>query len=337
VIRTRVRPFAVGAAWLAGFILAGGRANAQAATVLISYQADAACPAADVFLAAVREKTPNVALAPAGAPVSYAVTASAGAGQSTARLTMRSADYATTARDLAGASCEEVVRAIALTTSLAITYENEQRPPIPAAAAPPAPAPPAALPNDTPHARPHMSMGVGASVLGGIGPRAAFAGSVFMHGDLPASTWPASLRLSVLYANPTTKNDPSWGSADFQAMLAGFEVCPYRIEIDHRVRLLPTVRLEGGTYRAQGNVTSPGGQSSTFIGTFASLGPLIRGQVLIGGVVILEADAGIRFPLSRYSFEIDPAPGTAAQPARPVYDVPAVAGFAGLGIGIQFL
>ena len=331
MIPTRSVLGAAGAVWLA-FVLAGGSAWAQAEMVPISYQADGSCPAADVFLAAVREKTPNVALAPAGAPASYAVNASAGAGQSFARLTMRGADGTTTTRDLAGASCEEVVRAIALTTSLAITQEKEQRSAIPAAGPPPPPTPPRAPPEGS---RSRMAVGAGASVLGGIAPRVAFAESVFLQGDLPASTWPASLRLGVLYANPATSNDPSWGTARFQAMIAGLEACPYRVEAGHMFRLLPSARLEGGFYLASGDVTAPGGRSSTFSGAFGSLAPLVRGQVLIGDVLLLEAEVGLRFLLSRYSFEIQTAPGS-TEPARAVYDMPAVAGFGGLGLGFQF-
>jgi hypothetical protein len=323
----------LGAASLACIILASGSARAQT-EVLISYQADAACPPADLFIAAVREKTPNVALAPPGAPVSYAVTVSAGAGQSFARLTMRGADLTTTMRDLAGASCEEVMRAIALTTSLAITHDAEQKAPTAAPVPPPAPPPPAA--ESPPRALSRMSAGAGVSVLGGVAPRVAFAESVFMQGDLLASTWPASIRLGVIYTNPTTARDPSWGTAEFQAMLAGLEVCPYRIEADPRLRLLPSVRLEGGTYRASGDVTMPGGRSNTFNGAFASLGPLVRGQAVVSNLVLLEAEFGLRFPLSKYSFEIEKAPGAAAQTAKAVYDVPAVAGFGGLGLGIQF-
>jgi hypothetical protein len=336
VISTRYGLAPIGAAWLAGFILAAGHAHAQTGTIFVSYQADATCPPAEVFLAAVRAKTPNVALAPVGAPVPYIVAVSTGAGQSVARLTMHGADSTTTMRDLAGASCEEVVRALALTTSLAITHDIEHPPPTPAACPPPPPAPPPPPTDSPPRERPRMFAGMGASLLGGIAPHATFAGSVFMQGDLPASTWPASLRLGVLYANPTTTTDSAWGTADFQAMLAGVDVCPYRIDMDPRFRLLPSVRVEGGTYRASGNVTAPGGQPRTFSGTFASLGPLVRGQVLIGNLVLLEAEIGLRFPLSRHSFEIDPAPGNAAQSAKPVYDVPVVAGFGGVGLGIQF-
>jgi hypothetical protein len=336
VIPTRSGLAPIGAAWLASVILAGGHAHAQTEAIFISYQADAACPPAGAFLAAVREKTPNVALAPAGAPVAYIVAVSTSAGQSVARLTMHGADFTTTMRDLAGTSCEDVVRAIALTTSLAITHDIEHKPPAPAACPPPPPPPPPPATDRPAHERPRMSAGAGASLLGGIAPHVTVAGSVFMQGDLPASTWPASLRLGVLYANPTTTTASSWGTADFQAMLAGLDVCPYRIDMDPRFRLLPSVRVEGGTYRASGNVTAPGGQPRTFSGTFASLGPLVRGQVLIGRLVLLEAEIGLRFPLSRHSFEIDPAPGTTAQSARPVYDVPAVAGFGGVGLGIQF-
>jgi hypothetical protein len=92
------------------------------------------------------------------------------------------------------------------------------------------------------------------------------------------------------------------GTADFQAMLANLDVCPYRIDIDPRFRLLPSVRVEAGTYRASGNVTAPGGQPRAFNGTFASIGPLVRGQVLIGNIVVLEPEIGLRFPLSRHSF-----------------------------------
>jgi hypothetical protein len=132
-------------AWLAAAVLAASGAHAQPAAVSISYLADATCPAPAVFLAWVREKTPNVGLAPPGMPVRYAVSASGGPAQSFARLAMLGPDFATTTRDLTGASCEEVVRAIALTTSLAITRDTEQRPQTPEAP-PPAPPPPPPAP-----------------------------------------------------------------------------------------------------------------------------------------------------------------------------------------------
>jgi hypothetical protein len=322
------------AASLAGSVLAERSARAEPATVLISYQADAGCPPADAFLATVREKTPNVALAPPGAPARFAVIAMSGAAQSVARLTSRGVDLRTTTRDLAGASCADVVRAIALTTSLAITYESERTPLGPAAPPPEPPRTPVAPPDVSPRARTHLLVGASASLNGGLGAKAAFSESIFMQGDLAAATWPASLRLSASYANRTRSNDPAWGSADFQAMIAGLEVCPYRVEIDPRLRLLPAVRFEGGVQLASGNVAMAGGRSGSFQGTFGALGPLLRAQALLGGVV-LEADAGLRFPLSRYSFEIEAAPASAA-PAKTVYDVPAVAGFGGLGLGVEF-
>ncbi|XXT20981.1 hypothetical protein WME94_05350 [Sorangium sp. So ce429] len=123
-------------------VLAGGavaRAQTTAAPLRIEYRAEAGCPTEAEFRARVGARLRRQ-LGEADAASAYVVTIDERDGRFTGRLGVRAADGATSDRDVAGATCDDVVAALAVVTALAI---DSQAADAAAAAAAPAPSAPA--------------------------------------------------------------------------------------------------------------------------------------------------------------------------------------------------
>lgn len=324
-------------------------ATAQdAEPISVDYQVPGTCPSSDWFLGEVRARTPRARAANAGERARVLVVRVEGtSGGYVGRLTIDDAGTRSTPRELRGATCAEVASALALIGALAVDPEastaprpappeSEPPPPGPAPSPPPsaspsasaAPSPPAPSPVPAPLARPSSSSRTEAPLVavGASAELAAWSGPV------------ASLRLfgDLMVGHPTfrlafarsleVERAATVGAARLTWTTVSGAFCPIRIAlVDDVLDLRPCVELAGGVLDAEGiAVRQPTSRSRPWL-TAAAHGRLVWA---LARAFALEVEGGAMAPFFRESFFFEPA--------IPVYEAPAVAGFGRFAAAVRF-
>lgn len=345
--RTDRRRRAALVASLAASLLLAAEARAEPRAVRIDYQAHEGCPAADVL---VEEITWRTALARVAAPGEAALAVRARITKrgavSRGRLSLGEGREKIT-REISGASCDEVVSALALVTALAIDprASTGRRPPPPPpprlprplppvpprpAFAPPAPAilgpPLPAFPLARPASPPRWKIGARASAAFEATPRPLFGAAVVVERAI-SPRLEASVRVAIDVA-ATGGFDVGPGGASFLRAIGRVEGCVFALRPARWMSIVPCVGAESGVLRGEGILR--GSLKSVDVATvpWAAAGVLPIVAIDVGGVVI-EAQGGPVFPLVRREFLFE-------TPAFLVHEVPAVTGTVSLGVGYAF-
>jgi hypothetical protein len=238
---------------------------------------------------------------------------------------------ATVVRDVEGASCDEVVRALALIG--AVILEGRDAPAaeaVPPPVVPTAPPPPVVdarreAPPEPPSAgRAEWSAGLHGAAQGGVGPTLAFGPRAFVDlADATGGWLSPSARLSFVWTLPRTTSTPE-GDAELTWMSARLEACPVRLRAGI-VDVAPCASFDAGRIGGAGSQTDAPAEPARW---WMAPGALSRVAVSLTRHLALEAELGVSFPLSEYRFFFAPSP--------PFYEVPRVAGAAGLGVAFRF-
>ncbi|WP_437623943.1 hypothetical protein [Sorangium sp. So ce1151] len=342
-------------------VLAGGavaRAQTTAAPLRIEYRAEAGCPTEAEFRARVGARLRRQ-LGEADAASAYVVTIDERDGRFTGRLGVRTADGAASDRDVAGATCDDVVAALAVVTALAIDSQAAEAAAAAAAAAPapsapasavagaeatgattvasastasasaraaPAPPPPA----DSRPARPpgpatdvatHLTLG--AQLLAGEMLGAPSLGArLFAEPPLAATdNGVGPLRFGA-HIEASSDAPAAGGSASFLLAAVAADACPVSAAIG-ALRLAPCARVEGGLVAASLRGVAPARSATR--GWLALALPL-RARLPVWGPFLLDAEAGVRMPLLRDGLLVDGA----GSPVRP----PPIEAVFALGLGL---
>jgi hypothetical protein len=263
---------------------------------------------------------------------------------------------ASSVRRVRGATCADVVGALALIVALALDPSALREPggageaapgqgappapppqwsPPPVVVPPPVPArPPPAPPSDDqsfapPEHRRRFRLSLGARALAalGIAPGTLFGAGASV--DLtPARdrlfTWLVRFSASALF--PRDLGSPL--KATFLGQFLALEGCPLRLPLGAVVSLLPCVGFEGGVLHVEG-IDQPGllsvqNQSAAFL---AITQPL-RVAARLGQVFSLEVDGTLKEPLRHDSFGY-------SRPPVHVHSIPSVTGSFGLGLRVN--
>ena len=238
-------------------------AFAQAPATL-EYSADAGCPDRAAFLERVRARTDRLRLAEGDGPTAvYRVRVGGGPGLAGGSLEVADASGAASVRAVEGATCTDVVEALAL--SLALTIDPNASGPLPRTLpAPGAPSGAAAYATATPKSRwaVHGAASLGVDVEEGVTPRwmVGPAATVEASGERP--TPPAGLQpivrvqVGAVRASSTT-SIPGVGSAQFTWTVGRLALCPVHLTLG-RVEAAPCARFDAGVLDAVGaGVTLP--------------------------------------------------------------------------------
>lgn len=322
--------------------------------VSVVYDLPSSCPSVGDFERDVAQRAPRARFTLDAAARQFHVAAWPDAREWVGEVTAVPAVDASSVRRVRGATCADVVAALALIVALALDPEAlreashgdaVQNPaaapapvaPQPASAAPAiVPPPPVYLPPPPPvpemessagsqHAsRWRMSLGGGALVALGVAPGPLFGASI--SADVTPSrdrvlTWLFRLSASALF--PRELGEPL--KARFGAQLLTLEGCPFRLPLGSVISLLPCLGIEGGVVEVRG-VAQPGlvttqNQSALFLGAVQPL----RVQVRLGSVFSLEVDGTLKEPFHHDSFGY-------SRPSVTVHTVPPVTGSFGLGL-----
>ena len=336
-------------------------ARAETRPIRLDYQAHAGCPEARVLVDEIARRTPLARDAmPFEPALEVQAKITARGRESRGRLALGKGP-GRVVREIASASCDEIVSAFALITALAIdprAVTTLRPPPAPAPAPAPTPLPPPSPATAQPAAAPRRgafappadflppplpalltppparaAKAPGSWILGGrasagfgIAPRALLGGGIFVEragGDAAR----ASLRLAVDLA-ATGEIDTGPAGAAFWQAAARLDGCAFGWRLLPGFDVVPCLRAEGGVLGGAGILRGGLTHVQKVNVPWLGLGIVPRLSVTLARVV-LEVQGGPTFPLVRRSFRFE-------SPDYLIHEVPAVVGYLGLGAGVRF-
>jgi hypothetical protein len=316
--------------------------------VRVQYSAPTVCPAQSVFLERVRARTQHARFAEAAELArAFDVTISDGVanGGFIGHVEFVSADGQRSARNVAGATCDEVASSLALITALAIddriaAAESAENPPLPSPpqlelreppkeAKPSLPSSPSA-PKSAPgpgRAPLRWDLGGNAGVLSWLAPSPALAFGGFVELGSHNPSW--SVRLSAFDARGTKTDDV--GTASFATDWLRVDACPIALGLGGHFSLSPCAAADVGQLRAAGTVNGLAG-STRKNDAWVSTAVLLRLARVLGDRLVLGLDGELAKPLVGYGFEFK----TAELEPRPLFSVPTFGVGAKVGVAVRF-
>jgi hypothetical protein len=332
-------------------------AHAQVEPIRLMYRASGACPAEARFVDAVQRRTARWQIV-AGEERARAfdVDVSAGGSGSRGVLRITALDGSVTRRAVAGATCAEVVSALALMTALAIDPSGAAEesdvdgggsgPSVaPTVAPPPAPsAPPAAAtlalspsaessaaargPSASSAAR--WGMGIDGQATGALLAQWGFGGGAFV--DVAAGAvgpFVPSARASV-FATTASASFGGGIGAELVWLFGRIEACPWRVPRDGPLTLGVCASLDAGVLHSKGAGLPTVGTDSHL---WLAPGALARAQWSVARDFWIEAGGGVTVPLERYGLYYQRTGGLADAQAS---QIAAVGAAITLGTGVRF-
>jgi len=330
-----------------------------------AYSVHDGCPDEATFLARILERSPQSRVAEPGELARTLVVNIVQDGEASAgTISMLDQRGDTSTREVAAASCDGVVTALALVAAVFIEEQaaaadvaesiSEEATPPSAGSAPkpqsssdaPKPAPPSPKPTGrvasnaasaSPPTREELSnhwLAAGAKLEATtahdgltLAP-GAFAQVEFAVGALTD----AALRLGAFYRSKNAS--APGGEADFTWWMGRLELCPVSVGSRSRLVLRPCVGAEAGVVKSQSSFTPSGGATArddSGVKPWGASFALLRLEWHALGSLWLEADGGIEVPFTRYSFKfVDDAGETTVLETPPV----GILGGVGLGLGL---
>jgi hypothetical protein len=314
------------------------RAEEPSTALRLVYEASPGCPSAPSFRGQVVARTARVRFVDGEATDRVLfVSIVDEPGRTVGRLRVDELQGSSLARELSGASCDEVASALALIAALAFDPQAKIDP-APAPAAPkPAPAP--AAPKPAPAApRPasraptkdapwRVTAGLQGRFVSGPLPGFWPQAGLFIGLDSRKPGWPSpSVRFTALttWRNGYEAGD---GNASFSFVGGALEGCPARWPLLATLDVRPCLGLEAAWMRSEGQL---GLQARRADLLWLSLSPSGRLRWAPGGAFFLEGQAGLSIPLTPYRFVFE-------QPDVVIHKVPPLGGLAALSLGLSFL
>jgi hypothetical protein len=277
----------------------------------------------------------RIAIAPSGATLN-------------GRLSVRELDGSETARDVPGATCEEVTTAMALIAAVLVDPNAAAEPhPEPGPEPSPPPLSPATTSTPSPASRKpdpvqpakaaepkatpsRVTLGGGAmfALEGAVGPEPTPALSLDVEAALERGELLSPLVVIAFeYAFPTRAETPN-GVARLQWMAGRATGCPVRFPKGGRYALRPCVFFEYGKLAASGEETERPASPSM---VWSALGSTLRGEYSAVGALLVVLEGGFVVPLQRETFYFEPP-----APENVAFTVPSVAATVRLGVAARF-
>jgi hypothetical protein len=324
-----------------------GAAPDETEPIRLEYTAPTGCPDASEFGRRVFGRTSKARAAEGSEPArTFVVVIEASGTETQGSLVVREDGMSTLARRVSGKNCDEVSRALALATALAIDPEASLEVPEPPDAGdggvagsagsaagttaapeddkkPPADTPP----DDTPKKPPmgeRMALLFGASAAFGPAPNPSFGASAGLEWG-GSFAHPSAFGADIVFL---TSADQAVASAESSFMFAFARpyACPIGVGSGADLAFMPCVGAELGAVFAKGSgLENPATETR-----FWAAGELaLRLDVALSDDWFLDATGGVVFPFTRYRFVF-------RTPDTSIYDVPAVTAAAGLRAGRRF-
>jgi hypothetical protein len=334
-------------------------AVAQDEPIDLDYRAYEGCPTAAEFIGQVSGRAAQTLLASERARRRrFIVTVVARRSGALGRLAIE-AEGERAAREVTGATCKEVVAALALFTALAIDPDARSEPSAPAppeadpgaaagasaaraassAAAAPLSVPGASL-DPPPPEKPGTSTvlpwraiaGLAALDVSPLAPpgtplRSALGGALFLEIAMRSDrALTSAARVSVLWAEARPK------SATFRLVAGRLDLCPAVYALSRALSTDLCAAVELGAVSAV--ASSAGGVEPARATRFWAAGDVLgRLRWGPGAAIFVELEAGATFPLTRYDFAL----GTSDEFQREIHAIPSAGWVLGFGLGGRIL
>ncbi len=291
----------------------------------LEYSPEPGCPSKSQLLGQVRRRTSlaRFAARPYGFDV-YRVTVAPSDGEQHGRLEVRSASGATSVREITGASCVEVVSALALTVAMTIdphAAEQTAQPQAPSSSLPLRPASTPAVPAWS------LALDIGASgsLITALAPGSTPMLRAHLEQRIEGShrIW---LRMGGAYAD-SGREPVAPGSAKFVFWGGTFDGCyaPWGARL--QMQAAACVGLLWGRLSVEGlDIPAPRTSHESWI----ALEALARGRWDVARWLALHAEGGLLLPITRRTYVFD-SPHTVA------WQAPAVGIVLGLGVSVPVL
>jgi hypothetical protein len=301
------------------------------APIRITYEDTSGCGDGDAFFDEVAGRTARVRRAEGEEPARlFAVRIAPSAGRLAGDLTVVASDGRHFTRHVDGATCAEIVDALALIIALSVDpYASatpraaapppkraEQQPPAPAPATPRTPIAPAAAPAYD--AGWSWSIAALGELNGAVAPKPVLGpqGSIDLARRSP-SVWAPSFRFDLTWT-PERSFDTLAGITHYQWYAGRLEACPIRIAND-TLSVIPCGAFETGVVRSSG-AASASASDKLWLAFLA----IARASWSPTSAFRVEIEGGGVFPVLRNSYAFDPH--------IIVYRVPKAAAVAGVGV-----
>jgi hypothetical protein len=293
----------------------GARAAGSGQPFRLEYWARGQCPDAVEFARQIQSRAPRLRPAEADEPaLGFYAELDASGGSATGRLTARSPDGREVKREVRGATCDDVVTALALIAALAADpTQPVEAPPTRAKPAQRRKAPRTADPAlDDPNyellseplvrdpaQRWTYGIGGGLAFDSSIAPSPGYGLSVAFAAEGPGGS--AVRPLYVLSANraAAASTETSAGNAAFTWLAFRLTGCPVRWPEQTPLYLRPCAFLDAGGLEGK---VSFGAESRDKTEAWFALGAFGRIEALVGEVVAFELDGGVSLPLRHDEF-----------------------------------
>lgn len=318
----------------------------------LEYEADPGCPDEATFSRLVDAQLRQFEAPADLAGLRARVTMRVASGGAWAHFELNRRDGTNQERELRERSCGELAPALAFVLAYAlggvdsgaqgsggVTTTPQESAPTPSAAQPaPAAVPPAsraaALGSDASE-RPDGAawqggVGVEVGARSGLAPAWTPVGGVAVHLLHGKPAWPqVHLLASLLFGQSVTHVD-SLGRTEFSWWAGRLDICPLGVPLTDTLTLLPCLGAHVGRIEAVGrpNGTAAAG-GATVKEPWLDAALSLRGELVLGKVLVLQARGELVWQLTRYHFAFD-------NPHTPVYDAPAFASAGFLGLGVRF-
>ena len=345
--RARLRTLAAALAAVLGFVARqAAAAPPDTEPIRIEYTAPGSCPDAGAFRSRVFERTSKARPASDGETArTFVVLIEASGAGTEGSLVVREDGMSTMARRVSGKNCDEVARALALATALAIDPEAALLPaPEPAgggdagsnpdgtaAATTKSPSdtkkarrdePSPAQPSPSSETEHRLAVLVGPGVAFGPAPNPSFGVSAGLEWGSPnPGVLPAAVGLELAYST-SSKLAVAGAKSSFHFAYARPYVCTLGVGVG-AFGVVPCVGGEVGAVFASGSeLANP--ESETRFWAAAELA--LRFDLALSTEWFADATASAVFPFTRYQFVFE-------TPETSIYDVPSVTAAFGLRVG----
>lgn len=318
----------------AALVAASGtaRASERPEPIQIVMSAPRACPPASVFEAELRGRTRRPWVRGGRAsPRTIRVAITPSERLFRGRLIIEEPSGSTRSDEVPWERCEDVVSALAVKAAIIVDGSSPEALPAIGPRAQPQPlwadlrwsSAPAMTKLDEPPKPWRLTIGADLSAMGAVSPRLALTPSIFLDVSRAGDGFDAlSIRLSILRAIDDFQTENQ--IVTMQWIASRLEACPYHQRLSV-FTLSPCVGADTGAI--EWAVDAPG------VGRhWLDLTMIGRAQATLFGRLVLEAQAGVIVPLTRYEFGL----GQQRLYGKSLHKVPAISGLIGGGTAVRF-
>jgi hypothetical protein len=296
---------------------------------VIAVELESGCITAGEFVEKVRSRASNVREARAGEPARRVRVTVGGAERVVGRLVTAGEDGALVVREVEGATCQEVIDALALVLAVTLDPLTDATPTVasPPPADPPRPAlvvvPEARRPPSRPRPVPPrrraaevrwhqlvgaegtVSAGLVATPLAGLGARYALS-----REERGGSSLLLTVGAFATFAADAPANHPTGGAVRYRLQGLDASLCPLGARVHARVRLYPCGAVTVGRLQAEG-IDLPGRRADAAV--FAAAALEGRATLQVVGALELMGAAALSLPLGKYSAVVVGADNSAGE------------------------